>query len=238
VESTRRARDYRSKIVYSSSLFFSFVWTNLGLSGPRGVCFGGCIPNLFVPLGNIGFCPEWYNFCFRHRRRKREDFPIAAYPPTRLAGGYVADQRGRRDPMNHGPVLQHESDATIGVNDLLRRPAIRWETCLHRLYILRRVPLPVFRVEMCWLSVLCRDVDHRSQLAETIAVDWATDSLGGLDLRFEYKVGSSSVGKQMHCLAGMVSSIDRAAALECSEPTGKSPGFGPECVAGRLRPSR
>jgi hypothetical protein len=86
--------------------------------------------------------------------------------------------------MNLGAVLQYESHPTIRFNDLLRRPAIRREARLHCLYVLLRAPLPAFRVEMRWPSELCGDVDLRSQFAETIAVNWATNSLGGLDLRF------------------------------------------------------
>src|SRR5271157_272766 len=90
--------------------------------------------------------------------------------------------------MNLFPVLQNESHPTIGFYDLLRRPAIRREARLYRLFVLWRAPLPAIRVEMCWLSVLCGDVARRSHFGETIAVNWATDSLGGLDLRPQYKV--------------------------------------------------
>jgi hypothetical protein len=82
-------------------------------------------------------------------------------------------------------------------------------------------------MEMCWLSVLCGDVDHGSQFAETITVNWALDSLGGLHLRLKCKVWSLVRRKQTHALACIVSNIDRAAASHCNEPMGKSPGFGP-----------
>src|SRR5208283_5548684 len=90
--------------------------------------------------------------------------------------------------MNLCPVLQHESNRTVGVNDLLCRPAVRRETCFHGPFVLPRAPLPAFRVEMCRLSVLCCDVDRRSQLTETRAVNWATNRLSCLDFSFEAKV--------------------------------------------------
>jgi hypothetical protein len=125
---------------------------------------------------------------------------MGARPSARFACVQVIDQRRRRDPMNQSPVLQHESHPTIRFNDLLRRPEIRRETCVHRLYVLRRAPLPAFRVEICWLSVLCGDVDHRSQFAETIAVNWATDGPGGLDLRLQRKVWGL-VGREADALS-------------------------------------
>jgi len=121
-------------------------------------------------------------------------------------------------------------------NDLLRRPAIRREARLHCLDVLLRGPLPAFGVEMRWPSELCGDVDRRSQLAETIAVKWGNGRPAAASISASNaRSGGVSGGKQMRCLAGMVSSIDRAAALDCSEPIGKSPGLGPECVAGRRR---
>src|ERR1017187_6149062 len=90
--------------------------------------------------------------------------------------------------MNQSPVLQHEPHSAVRVSDLLRRPAIRREARLNCPYVLRRAPLPAFRVEMRWLTELCGDVDHRSQPAQTSTGNGATDSRGGLDLRFQCKV--------------------------------------------------
>jgi len=90
--------------------------------------------------------------------------------------------------MDYGPVLQHEAHRLVSFNDLLRRPAIRRETCFHGLYVLPRGPHPAFRVEMRWVYKSCGGVNRRSQLAETSAVNWATDGPGGLDLRLQCKV--------------------------------------------------
>jgi len=104
--------------------------------------------------------------------------------------------------MNLGTILQHQSHRAIRFNDLLRRPAIRREARAHRLHVLWRMPLPAFRVEMCCLSVLCGDVNHRSHFREAIAVNWATDSLGGFDLRFQCKVWRL-VGPGLDATAGI-----------------------------------
>jgi hypothetical protein len=67
-------------------LHLCFVRNNIGPLGLRRVCFGGCIPKLFILLGNIGFCLGWYNFCFCRRLRKREDCPMEAQPSARFPG--------------------------------------------------------------------------------------------------------------------------------------------------------